>query len=275
MNYTKIYNNIIEHARTRELDGYKEKHHILPSSLGGTNDTTNLVTLSAREHFICHYLLTKMYDKSTVEYYKMLNAFIMMKCSNTIQSRYFNSHLYETKKVEYSKMVSMKQTGVGNSQYGSLWIYNLDLKKSKKIQKNEIDTWLSKGWLLGRKLNFNNPSSTITRSIIPRRKKLVNIEEMKIREERKRLNKEKRKAETLRKNELKKLKKAEDAKRKKEDKKKQNIEKYTELYKIYDAVGFKKFVELTNYEYSLESLVYQFQIYVESFIPQSRKKRGK
>lgn len=272
MNYTKIYNAIIESAKSRQIEGYKEKHHILPLSLGGTNDKKNLVDLSAREHFICHYLLTKIYDKTTVEYYKMLNAFIMMKCSNTIQLRYFNSHLYESKRVEYSKMVSIRQTGVKNSQYGSVWIYNLDLKKSKKIQKKELIIWLSKGWLLGRKLNFD--TCIVTKLAEQEKRKVETPRQIELKKIKK-LEKEKRKAETLRKNELKKIKKSDDTKRKQEEKKKQNIEKYTKLYKIYESVGFKKFVELTNYEYTLESLVYQFKIYVESFIPQSRKKRGK
>ncbi len=39
------------------LDG--ERHHIIPRSLGGTNDADNLVKLTIREHFICHRLLCK------------------------------------------------------------------------------------------------------------------------------------------------------------------------------------------------------------------------
>jgi hypothetical protein len=40
--------------------GYIEKHHIIPKSLGGSNDVSNLVCLTAKEHFICHLLLPKM-----------------------------------------------------------------------------------------------------------------------------------------------------------------------------------------------------------------------
>lgn len=39
---------------------YTEKHHIIPKSLGGDNSPENIVTLTAREHFICHRLLTKI-----------------------------------------------------------------------------------------------------------------------------------------------------------------------------------------------------------------------
>jgi hypothetical protein len=60
--YTTWYNNIIQRAQSRVLsaDIYTEKHHIIPQSLGGTNDRSNLVVLTAKEHFICHLLLVKM-----------------------------------------------------------------------------------------------------------------------------------------------------------------------------------------------------------------------
>ena len=38
MNYTKIYNDLIERAKTRKLDGYKEVHHIIPRCMGGGNE---------------------------------------------------------------------------------------------------------------------------------------------------------------------------------------------------------------------------------------------
>ena len=64
--YTKWYFNIISKAQNRDTLGYVEKHHIIPKSLGGNNEQTNLVKLTAREHFVCHWLLTKMViEKST------------------------------------------------------------------------------------------------------------------------------------------------------------------------------------------------------------------
>ena len=60
MEYTKIYNQIIKRAKNRVLEGYKEKHHILPKCLGGSNDKSNLVELTAREHFLCHMLLCEI-----------------------------------------------------------------------------------------------------------------------------------------------------------------------------------------------------------------------
>ena len=67
MNYRRIYNDLIENRQQNPItEGYSENHHILPRSLGGSNNLDNLVKLSAREHFICHYLLAKIYKKNSL-----------------------------------------------------------------------------------------------------------------------------------------------------------------------------------------------------------------
>jgi hypothetical protein len=63
--YTMWYMSIISQAKLNvndRIEGYFEKHHIIPKSLGGSNDLDNLVKLTAREHFICHLLLIKMLE---------------------------------------------------------------------------------------------------------------------------------------------------------------------------------------------------------------------
>ena len=61
MNYKKIYDGLINRARERsKLEGYTEKHHIIPRSAGGDDSKDNLVTLTAREHYIAHKLLYKI-----------------------------------------------------------------------------------------------------------------------------------------------------------------------------------------------------------------------
>ena len=59
MDYRKHYNRLMERGSTRNLaDGiYFETHHIIPKSEGGTNNASNLVKLTAREHFVAHWLL--------------------------------------------------------------------------------------------------------------------------------------------------------------------------------------------------------------------------
>jgi hypothetical protein len=58
--YTIWYFNIIENAQRRKSDGYFERHHIVPRCLGGGDELENLVDLTAKEHFVCHHLLTRM-----------------------------------------------------------------------------------------------------------------------------------------------------------------------------------------------------------------------
>lgn len=60
--YTKCYFSIVNRAKSRILSKseYSERHHIIPKSLGGSNTIENLVELTAKEHFVCHHLLTKM-----------------------------------------------------------------------------------------------------------------------------------------------------------------------------------------------------------------------
>lgn len=98
--YTKWYYNIINNSTTKQLNEniYTEKHHIIPKSLDGGNEKSNIAVLTAREHFICHILLTKMI---TGKYkYKMLWAARMMCIMETKnQKRYINARLYETVKI--------------------------------------------------------------------------------------------------------------------------------------------------------------------------------
>jgi len=103
--YTNIYFNIITSAHTRDtLTGYTERHHIIPKSLGGTNKKDNLVVLSAREHFICHWLLTKMVTGDDLR--KMNHAiWRMLVQGRDYQLRYKpNSHTYESLRKRYGSL---------------------------------------------------------------------------------------------------------------------------------------------------------------------------
>lgn len=58
--YTTWYLALMESRRGLKRKCYLEKHHIIPRALGGSNNRSNLVDLTAREHFIAHMLLTRM-----------------------------------------------------------------------------------------------------------------------------------------------------------------------------------------------------------------------
>lgn len=117
--YTRWYNQIVERARFRIIDTYTETHHIQPRSLGGSDDIDNVVELTAREHFICHWLLVKMTTGEA--HYKMLNALRMMRAEKQGQRRYataITARVYESIKQEYSQMHSLRIRGENNPMYG-------------------------------------------------------------------------------------------------------------------------------------------------------------
>lgn len=61
MNYKKHYELLIEKGKNRVLDGYVERHHIVPQCMGGGDERENLVQLTPEEHYVAHQLLLKMY----------------------------------------------------------------------------------------------------------------------------------------------------------------------------------------------------------------------
>jgi len=147
MDYKKLYTRIINRRKQYPFSGYIEKHHVIPRSLGGSDALNNLVNLNAREHFICHYLLTKIYKKYSFEWYKTTHAFLMMKCASIRHDRYINSRLYENAKCYFSVIMSTIQTGSNNSQFNKMWICNINLRKNKKILKMQA---IPEGWIRGR-----------------------------------------------------------------------------------------------------------------------------
>jgi hypothetical protein len=98
--YTTWYYSIINNAKTRILavDVYTEVHHIVPKSLGGNNSKSNLVTLTAKEHFVCHTLLVKMVPQELKK--KMVYAFWRM--ANSVSKRYKpTAKIYEIARKEF------------------------------------------------------------------------------------------------------------------------------------------------------------------------------
>ena len=63
-------------------------------------------------------------------------------------------HTQQTKEI-IGKKASIHQKGSSNSQFGTVWIYNTTLKRNMKIKKDQINEFLSNGWLLGRRMLFN------------------------------------------------------------------------------------------------------------------------
>lgn len=88
--YAKKYWELVEFRKDNVPDGYTEKHHIIPKSLGGKDKEDNLVALTSREHFFAHRLLSKMTEGES-------NIKMMWAVHRMLHSRnyHYSSRTYE------------------------------------------------------------------------------------------------------------------------------------------------------------------------------------
>jgi len=107
MNYQRLYNNIVRRGQTRILEGYSEKHHIVPRCMGGTDEVSNLVKLTPEEHYLCHLLLVKIYPNNI----RLVKSAMFMVSSNNTVKR--NNKAYGWLKREYSNSIK----GESNPNY--------------------------------------------------------------------------------------------------------------------------------------------------------------
>jgi hypothetical protein len=134
MDYLKIYNRIIARAklenRKKTIEIYYEAHHIIPECLGGNKNKQNMVLLSAREHFICHWLLHNAFKTNK----KLFYAFYMMcKVKNKNQNRYTpSSRIVEYAILQKNKM-SIMPSGSSHYMFGKK--HSEDTIQKMKISK--------------------------------------------------------------------------------------------------------------------------------------------
>lgn len=143
--YTRWYYNIIQRAQTRTISGrtisgYTERHHIIPKSLGGSNAKSNLVVLTAKEHFICHLLLTKM--TTNLDKQKMCFAFWLL-CNNTNKHQQRHTPTAST----YSKIRSEYSSTMSNRLKGIPKNYASFLGKSHSEETKRLQSEVKKGKL--------------------------------------------------------------------------------------------------------------------------------
>lgn len=141
MNYLKIYNKLIEKAKNRViLNGYKEKHHIIPKCINGDNSQYNLIYLTAKEHYIAHHLLVKIYPENSSLFFAF-NAMVGWKSNNTIK-RYkpkLSAKEYEMLKIKRAKLISEKMKGRKLSEKTKEKLRKINLGKTiSDATKNKI-----------------------------------------------------------------------------------------------------------------------------------------
>ena len=141
MDYQKIYNELCNRAKNRQLDGYTETHHIVPKCLGGIDGVENLVELTAREHFIAHKLLHEIYPDNK----KLLYAYTMMAfIKNKYQHRDYIITNKEYERLKLKRKQFLSEEYKGRSNY---WLINTprsqEIKdKISKAHKGRTNYWL-------------------------------------------------------------------------------------------------------------------------------------
>lgn len=149
MNYQRIYDDLITYRKANEPKGYAEWHHIQMRSLSGSDDESNIVKLTAREHYVTHLLLHKILDCKESAY-----ALWMMQCKSSNHDdrpAIKSSRMYEWARKEFTKYISrnnkIASKGERNSQYGTRWICSIELRENRKISKTDM---IPAGWISGR-----------------------------------------------------------------------------------------------------------------------------
>ena len=113
MTYKEFIQNILD-TRGRfgiPKEEYKERHHIIPKCMGGTNDEENLIDLYAREHFVAHQLIANENPSCNALHYALWN---MANMTGATGERYkLTPEEYENIRTSISK----KFSGVNNPMY--------------------------------------------------------------------------------------------------------------------------------------------------------------
>lgn len=155
MNYHKIYCKLIAKrleyrlTKVRSIDGdlsqgyYTETHHIIPLCMNGLDNKSNLVELTAREHFIAHKLLF-FASIGTCYESKLSCAFWQMCYCSKDQAYKINK---SSRQFNYERLLAIK--AISKSMKGRIRINNNS--NNKMIWPDELDNYLQLGWKLGGK----------------------------------------------------------------------------------------------------------------------------
>lgn len=143
MNYTLHYEKLCNRAKCRILSGYKEKHHIIPRCLGGTDARENIAELTPEEHFVAHQLLVKIYPTNG----RLVYAARAMTIGSRTHTR--NNKLYGWIRRRYITECK-KRLGDKNPSYGRRWYHDPETLVEGKFLDNDIPP----GWIKGRHTGF-------------------------------------------------------------------------------------------------------------------------
>jgi len=72
--YLNRYLKFIDALKNQSIDGYSEKHHIMPRSMGGGDEPSNIIVLTLRQHYIAHWMLWKTYGGKMAVAFDYMNG---------------------------------------------------------------------------------------------------------------------------------------------------------------------------------------------------------
>lgn len=132
--YTRIYFRLIEKRKLYPIakDQYRESHHIIPRSLGGSDLLENLVDLSGREHYIAHKLLTRITEGSARK--RMWWAFHRMVHSKNYTSVKLDSHEYEVFRKNWSQFIKQNHP----SKTSDTWSENVSASLKENWSNDSV-----------------------------------------------------------------------------------------------------------------------------------------
>ena len=108
--YTKIYYQLVQNAKKRNLQIQSEKHHIIPKCCNGKNDVSNIVSFTPREHFLAHRLLPKMVKDE--KQLKKLNLALLLMWNRVAPK--LSSRLYEKLRLHHSNNMKINNPMFNN-----------------------------------------------------------------------------------------------------------------------------------------------------------------
>lgn len=116
MNYEKAYSDLIykrlKNPYPAELG---ERHHIEPTCIGGSNDESNFVQLSCKEHLFAHHLLCKIYSSKT-KIHQAFHAMCFMR-GNGARPRIKQSVKQIATAREFARLNASSKIGRKNARY--------------------------------------------------------------------------------------------------------------------------------------------------------------
>jgi hypothetical protein len=133
--YSRIYANLMIRASRRVFlgetptpDTYYERHHVIPRCMGGSDELDNYAILTAREHYIAHWLLTKMVDGSIK--HKLQFAFFRMATVSPSNARKITATQYAIARKHHAEACKT----IGGHKVGKPWNATPE-EKEKRRQK--------------------------------------------------------------------------------------------------------------------------------------------